>query len=232
MKKIKLPLEMANGVMVRTIDELKENWDIAKIVEHFISGKLVTWLNDRYYSDIAEKIENLPKDDGKKLQQALCKAFDMPCEDVELDVDEIAERKRRKDLLRQYTSDEKILDNVDHVAFDQEELADLLDEGIAEIYLCNNKFIIPLNVSGKKYVGVGDNVIAEIRSKEAVDFNKLGIEFENVKFDAQYEALIAENKAEEEKQRQAEIEREKALRAKKPGDIIKFGIMVEKILSG
>jgi len=189
MKKIKLPLEMANGVMVRTIDELKENWDLTKVVEHFVSGKLVTWLNDRYYSDIAEKIENLPKDDGKKLQQALCKAFDMPCEDVELDVDEIAERKRRKDLLRQYTSEEKILDNVDHVAFNQEDLAYLLDDEIDEIYLFNNKFMLPLSVEDKKYIGIGDNVVVEIRSKKSVNFKERKIEFENVKFDDEYQAI-------------------------------------------
>lgn len=32
MKKIKLPLEMANGVLVRTLDELKENWVLEKIL--------------------------------------------------------------------------------------------------------------------------------------------------------------------------------------------------------
>lgn len=216
MKKIKLPLEMANGVMVqKTIDELKENWDLTKVVEHFVSGKLVTWLNDRYYSDIAEKIENLPKDDGKKLQQELCKAFDMPCEDVELDVDEIAERKRRKDLLRQYTSDEKILDNVDYVAFDQEEMADLLDEGVAEIYLCNNKFTIPLNVEDKKYIGIG-NVVAEIRSKKQVNFKERNIEFVNVKFDDEYAVFLP-------KIEEVEDVKEKYLQSSKVGDIIELG---------
>jgi len=210
MKKIKLPLEMANGVMVRTIDELKENWDLTKVVEHFVSGKLVTWLNDRYYSDIAEKIENLPKDDGKKLQQALCKAFDMLCEDVELDVDEIAERKRRKDLLRQYTSDEKILDNVDYVAFDQEDLAYLLDDELPEIYLFNNKFTIPLNVEDKKYIGIG-NVVAEIRSKKPVNFKERNIEFVNVKFDDKYQEI------------HVVVPEKKKCADKKVGDVINFG---------
>ena len=190
MKKIKLPLEMANGVMVRSLDELKENWDLEKVVEHFVTGKLTTWLNDRYYTDLAEKVENLPKDgDGRKLQQALCRVFEVPCEELELDVDEIAERKRRQDLLRQYTSDDEVFKNVDKVAFDQEDLAYLLDDEIDEIYLFNNKFTIPLTVEGKKYIGVGDNVVAEIRSKKPVNFVERGIAFSNVKFDEKYAAI-------------------------------------------
>ena len=212
MKKIKLPLEMANGVMVtKSLEELKENWDLEKIVEHFVTGKLITWLNDRYYTDLAEKVENLPKDgDSRKLQQALCRVFEMPCEELELDVDEIAERKRRQDLLRQFTSDDEILKNVDKVAFDQEDLAYLLDDEIAEIYLFNNKFTIPLNVEGKKYIGIGDNVVAEIRSKKPVNFAERGIAFSNVKFDEKYATIH-------------EVVPEKPKFSAKVGDIIKLG---------
>ena len=39
-KKIKFPLEMKDGVMVRTIEELRENFDVEKLVEHYESGKL------------------------------------------------------------------------------------------------------------------------------------------------------------------------------------------------
>ena len=211
MKKIKLPLEMANGAMVRTIDELKENWDLEKVVEHFVTGKLTTWLNDRYYTDLAEKVENLPKDgDGRKLQQALCRVFEVPCEELELDIDEIAERKRRQDLLRQYTSDDEVLKNIDHVAFNQEDLAYLLDDEIAEIYLFNNKFTIPLDIEGKKYVGVGDNAVAEIRSKKPVNFAERGIEFSNVKFDEKYASIH-------------KVVPEKPKFTAKVGDIIKLG---------
>ena len=76
MKKIKLPLEMANGVMVRTLDELKENWDLEKIVGYFCDGRLVTWLNDRYYTDLAEQVEKITAK-GAEAQKQLCAVFGM-----------------------------------------------------------------------------------------------------------------------------------------------------------
>ncbi len=48
--------------------------------------------------------------------------------------------------MKSITDDEKILSHVDSVAFSQEELADLLDEGIDTIYLCGADFVIPERV--------------------------------------------------------------------------------------
>lgn len=53
----------------------------------------------------------------------------------------------------------------------QEELADLLDEGEAVIYLCDNKFSVPLSVTGKKYIGLGD-VEIQVNSKDFVVLQK------------------------------------------------------------
>lgn len=47
--------------------------------------------------------------------------------------------------LKQFIEDDEIIKNVDKVAFDQEESADLLDEDINLIYLCGEKFTIPLS---------------------------------------------------------------------------------------
>ena len=78
-KKIKLPLEMANGVAVRTIEELKENWDLEKIVSYYRNGRLLTWLNDRYYDEQAEQLKLLEDvTDAHELQNKLCGIFDMP----------------------------------------------------------------------------------------------------------------------------------------------------------
>ena len=193
MKKIKLPLEMADGVKVRTLDELKDNWSLEKVVENYLNGRLATWLNDRYYTELAEQVSALAEvQDNTALQKELCRIFDVDFEDEEdIDVDAVSERNRKLEALRQYTADDTIFKNVDIVAFDQEELGDILDSGENIIYLFNNTFSIPLSVKNKKYIGIG-KAECLIHSKDVVDFAELGIEFENVVFDEKYRKIEEE----------------------------------------
>lgn len=53
-RKEKFALIMADGAEVRNIDDLKAHFDIGSIVRDFSNGKLLTWLEDRYYDDEAE----------------------------------------------------------------------------------------------------------------------------------------------------------------------------------
>ena len=192
-KKIKLPLEMADGVKVRTLDELKDNWSLEKVVENYLNGRLATWLNDRYYTELVEQVNALAEvQDNTALQKELCRIFDVDFADEEdIDVDAVNERNRKLDVLRQHTADDAVLKNVDSVAFDQEELGDILDAGENIIYLFNNTFSIPLSVKNKKYIGIG-KAECIIHSKDVVDFTELGIEFENVVFDEKYRKIEEE----------------------------------------
>lgn len=184
---------MANGVLVRTLDELKENWDLEKVLNYYLNGKLQTWLTDRYYTELAEEVSALNGiNDNAELQKKLCGIFGIEAEADLVDMEAVAERNRRLEILRQYTADDVVLKNVDKVAFNQEELADLLDEGEAVIYLCDNKFSVPLSVTGKKYIGLGD-VEIQVNSKDFVDFAKSGIELVNVHFNKEYEELVNSN---------------------------------------
>ena len=184
---------MADGVKVRTLDELKDNWSLEKVVENYLNGRLVTWLNDRYYTELAEQVDALDEvQDNTALQKELCRIFDVDFEDEEdIDVDAVSERNRKLEALRQYTADDTVLKNVDCVAFDQEELGDILDSGENVIYLFNNTFSIPLSVKNKKYIGIG-KAECLIHSKNVVDFQELGIEFENVVFDEKYRKIEEE----------------------------------------
>lgn len=193
MKKIKLPLEMDNGVQVRTLEELKENWSLEKILMHYLNGRLLSWLNDRYYSDIAEKVENIKHiSDSKEIQKQLCEVFGMELDDVKVNVEEVSEKNKRIEILRKYTDDEAILKNISKVAFNQEELADLLDDGENVIYLFNGSFTVPVALHNKKYIGIGD-VNVTIGSKNIVNLNEAGIEFKNVKLDERYKKIIEDS---------------------------------------
>lgn len=192
-KKIKFTLEMKDGVQARTLEDIQQNFDLEKVVGYFSDGRLKTWLEDRYYDEEAKAVEDIDKtspDFHRKLCESLGVAFQ---EDAlpKVDLEALERRKERLERLKQYTADATLWEKVDQVAFDQEELGNLLDEGVEEIVLCNNTFRIPLREKNKKYIGAG-HAEAVIKSKKKVDFDTLGISFSNVKFDAEYEKNVLE----------------------------------------
>lgn len=181
-KKERFVLEMADGTKVRDLDALKEHFDIESLEKYFHDGKLLIWLEDRYYDDEADSVRAI-NDNDAYLEAKLCKIFDVETPE------EVIRRTERLNRLKNYTDDEKILSKVDFVAFDQEDLADLLDADTNEIYLCDNRFSIPLRVKNKNYIGISKAVVV-IRSDKLVDFKNLGISFKNISFNPEYAKLI------------------------------------------
>lgn len=158
MAKVKLPLEMQNGVKVRTIEELKENFDIKKIIGYFIDGKLKTWLEVRYYEEELEKVNELSQTDSK-LGEKLCKIFNVEYVDEKIDIKNIQKEKERLLKLKQFTDDEEVIGNINNVAFSQEELVDLYDKGVKKIYLCDGEFKIPKSKMDINYVELNNAVV-------------------------------------------------------------------------
>jgi TPR repeat protein len=54
--KAKLMLVMSDEVPIRTLEELREHFDLVNVLSCFFSGKLSKWLVDRHYGEAAEKI--------------------------------------------------------------------------------------------------------------------------------------------------------------------------------
>ena len=116
-KKIKFPLEMRDGIQVRTLEELRENFDIEKTVGYLVDGKLITWLEDRYYLAEAEIIKEMDAF-APDVKNKLCAALGIELlVDTEINVEKIEQRKIRLTKLKQYTDDEKLWAKVDQVAF-------------------------------------------------------------------------------------------------------------------
>jgi len=157
-KKIRFPLKLADGTQARSIEELKEHFDLESVLEHYKSGKLVTWLRDRYIEAEANAIEALDEN-APDFQKALCEVFGIEFSGAGADMEEIAQRQERLARLRQFTDDDEFIQNINAVAFDQEELADLLDEDCERIYLCGKKFIVPASVRNKTYVGINSPAV-------------------------------------------------------------------------
>lgn len=188
-KKIRFPLEMENGVEVRSMEELRDNFSISRVLSYLKNGKLEVWLRDRFETDIADKIGQLELQ-AEDLARNLCEIFDVSFdEETEGELQKSVARAERILLLRKYTDDEEFEEVIDSVAFYQDELYDLLDEETDTIYLCGEKFSIPLAKEGVSYIGINQPTVI-IDSKVEVDWVKKNISMENVVFDWKYQIVV------------------------------------------
>lgn len=198
-KKIRFPLEMENEVEVRSMEELRDNFSISKVLGYLKNGKLITWLRDRNESEMAELIEKLDLQD-KELAKKVCKILEVPYDENMVEVlKRDAESAERIQKLKEFVSDEEYKEYksvIEDIAFDQEELHAFLNEGKDKIYLCGEKFSIPLSKEGVAYIGINQPVVV-VESKEKVDWVEKKILIENVVFDQKYQEVL--NNADETK---------------------------------
>ena len=192
-KKIKFALRMKDGVEVRNLQELRDNFDLNQVTAYFLDGKLEAWLEDRYYDEELGKLQRLQKDDAR-LSKKLCRIFGVGYTDAFLTQEEIEIRNQRLARLKEITDDDEILKNVDDVAFTQEELADLLDEGVDTIYLCGNDFYIPARKGNVTYIGVRSEL--PLTSEQLKTYEKNNIHFIDLINSAAYESMGQEGTAE------------------------------------
>lgn len=166
MAKVKIPLVMKNGEKAKDMESLRENFDIESAIGYFLDGKLVKWLNDRYYEEEAEAVTQLDKSDAN-LPEKLCEIFGVNYSGgEEIDPEEIVRRKERLSRLKQLTDDESVLGEVDLVAFDQEELAELYDRGAEKIYLCEGTFQIPKSKQDLEYIPLCGAQVSGLKERE------------------------------------------------------------------
>lgn len=154
-KKIRLPLEMKNGIKVRTMEELISNFDLEKAILYVEDGRLEKWLRDRLEDGLADQIKGLRGTDSD-IKEKICDIFKVNLKNTNMDIDAARKRESRLNLLRQVTDDNEILSDLDSVAFSQEDLLAILKEGKSKIYLCGEKFEIPMPNKGVTYIGLDE----------------------------------------------------------------------------
>ena len=145
-RNIKFSLTLKDGYEVeKDIEELRKHFDLERVIHYFQMGGLQRWLRINGYREEAVQMTDLQDDEtlGKKICVIL--GVEMPDSVVaEVDIEEIKEKNARLRRLRQYTTDEKILSLAENAVFSQEELDELIDDGVNEIVLCDARFTIPL----------------------------------------------------------------------------------------
>ncbi len=188
-KKIRFPLEMEQGVEVRSLDELRDSFSLARVLVYVSNRKLVTWLRDRYIDEIADAIECLDVNDSG-FPKKVCEIFGIEYnEDITINIEKAEERNRRFGILKEYTTDKKFFDVVDNVAFTQDDIFDLLDERQNIIYLCGDTFTIPISKKGMTYIGINNPVVV-VDVKEEVNWKEKEITLSGVRYDDKYQKII------------------------------------------
>ena len=197
-KKIRFPLEMENEIEVRSMEELRNNFSISRVLSYLKNGKLEIWLRDRFETDIADKIGKLDLQ-AEGLAKRLCEVFDIPYNEVaEEELKKSDKREERILLLKKYTDDKQFEEVIDSIAFNQDELYDFLDEDADTIYLYGEKFSIPLAKEGVSYIGINQPMVV-IDSKVEVNWVKKNISVDNVVFDQKYQEVVYNANKEREK---------------------------------
>lgn len=186
----KFPLVLRDGNSARTIEEVREYFDVKAIKEYFESGRLLKWLKDRNYEEEIEAVEALSEDEAN-LDQELCKIFGVSLEEIQSN----NPSDERLEKLKKYTDDPFILKKIDYVAFDEDEFDDLIDQDVPEIVIVDAAYRIPLRAKNTTYYGVG-KAVAIIKKKDFVNFDDYGIKFINVKFNEEYQEIVDEYMAE------------------------------------
>lgn len=190
---------MKDSVMVRTLEELRANFDAEKLIGHWLSGKLQIWLIDRHYEDRLAKVNGVNASNETVLVE-LCKALDIDIEKTEnqVEVDKIAKQQEKLKIIRQCTDDKNIIENVDDVAMDQTELETLLHRQIKKIYLYGDAFFInDMILRNVSLIGI-NNPIIKIEADSLIDFDEMNVQFYGCKFDDKYIQLLKEKQTEAE----------------------------------
>lgn len=184
-KRIRFPLILDKDAEARNLEELRTNFSLRAVLEYYENGKLLTWLENLYLLDEADQIRELNKEDSD-FQRSLCGIFQVEYT-RDMDPKVIEQRKKRLERLRAVTDEDGLYRMVDYVAFDQEDLADLLDEGERTIYLCREEgkeftFTIPASCTGITYTGIithsGQRPRVRISGGTLEDMEKFGITVE------------------------------------------------------
>lgn len=173
-KKIRFPLQM-NGTDVRTIEELREHFDLESVLGYFANGKLITWLRDHYYDNEAMAVEALQPNDAELNQRLMDILGINVSDDVEsVDFKQVQRRMEKIALLRQLTDDEDLIAKVDAIAFNQEDLEDIQKNGAKEIYLCKGHFSVSMNQTDFVYNSLFNPTIT-IREENAENNESISI---------------------------------------------------------
>ena len=174
----------------------QNRYTLEQIQNSLLEGLLMDPYNIGYYARILHAIPN-SKDDLRNLAEDCGISFLFKPIIEQFEAEEkaaIAKRKYEQKLayVKKYTSDTKILNQIENVVIGQNGLDNILSRhknGSLTIYLTQGVYNIPLDKQNLTLVGLG-KVTAQINSAVVVDFEKKKIFFQNITFDDSYKEIL------------------------------------------
>lgn len=152
---------MADGALVRSLEELREHFDLETALTSYITGKLLRWMQDYDYLDEVNSISMLDPDEANFAEE-LCCILGAQIDTADLEKTSIVEVRRKNEKrtkLKHYTADERALSSIDQTAMSQQELEELIRSDHQTLQLCGDFFSIPVEGLKKHYIGLGDPVV-------------------------------------------------------------------------
>ena len=131
---------MSNGAEVRTLAELKDNFDISSIYMHYKTGRLFTWLKDRDCKEEAMKIETINAGDNIFEQLYAAFGIEPATSSSEPDMARLDRMIEIQDELKRLVVEREVFDHLDEVALTQEDLEACIRDGKKHVYLVKGEF--------------------------------------------------------------------------------------------
>lgn len=161
-KKIRFPLEMEQGVQVRSMEELRENFSLSRVLVYLSNGKLVTWLRDRYADDISNAIEGLNTEDDE-LPKKVCEIFEIEVDwnekeislvDVKFDsaYQQIVDEHKQTKITKEKTVEEVTVEKV------------LFRMNIADVFTIDEIGTVAIGHIDEGKISVGDTITLKRKS--------------------------------------------------------------------
>ncbi len=173
---------------MRTLEELKANFEIETVIEYYLDGRLVNWLEQRYYTKEAQLLQNL-NENSDTLPLEISNMFGVDFNQSGFNYQEYTKKRAKLEVISKYTSDQVILSNNEYVAESQTELQ-MLYEKITDhsrtLYLLNTTneiFNISDELSNITYIGI-NNPTVNLIGNHTFDASGKRIVFQNVKLTA------------------------------------------------
>ena len=150
---VKFALKTLEGIEIRDVISLKENFCLPMIIYYFQNGKLIRWLRDHYENDLADKLAEITDHDIKACDK-ICDIFD-----VNIDkpmIEKGWEDYQRIERLMACTDNYEYIKNLDDIVFNQEELDEKLIKEGTFVYLCGGYFEIPKDKCNHTFIGINN----------------------------------------------------------------------------
>lgn len=179
MKKIKFPLEMAKGKMVRELDEFQEYFDLQRAVEYFYNGKLQKWLENTYNDDILEELEELTGQETDFVKR-FTEILGVDYQEQPIDIKQMMDQAQLKEKLKRILPEDEVEEAVESSADTQEKLEELIKSGVKKVYLLSGTYRIPRQAEGILFIGLGEPSV-EIEENDQKKFQQQGLQFRDVK---------------------------------------------------